>query len=154
MPQPPLLARRGERRALFSFRFYPSNLYGPFVYSTTEFSRAERPMRVRSPLLALLVILCSRWLWALPQSQDRSVSGVIVTGKGEVVKGVSIFAQTARDGATAVSNDDGQFSLDVPDEDVALRIGGTYIKTQELTLPVNAPSTNLRITIDFLIPPI
>src|SRR5262245_25262348 len=105
-------------------------------------------------VLALLVVIFSQSLPALAQLQDRRVSGVIVSGKGDAVEGISILARTAHGEGTAVSNDGGQFALNVTDEDVTLQIGGAYTKAQELTLPLNAPSTNLRITVDFLLPPL
>jgi hypothetical protein len=106
-------------------------------------------------VVATILLTSSVPVWASAlQFQTRRVAGVIVTSKDEVVKGVSIIATSAKGEKTTVSDDDGVFSLDVPNEDVTLRIEGQYIKPHELTLRSNTPSDRLRIQIAFLMAPI
>jgi hypothetical protein len=78
----------------------------------------------------------------------------VITQKNEAVRGVRIIATTIDGERRAVSNDDGEFSLEVSDDDVRLRIEGENIRPQERIVGRESVSTGLEIEVDFLIPPI
>jgi hypothetical protein len=86
----------------------------------------------------------------------RKISGVVITHRNEAVRGVTIIAAAHGGERRAVSNDDGEFSLDVEtaDNEIRLRIEGQNIVPQQRVLAPDAASTNLEIGVDFLIPPI
>ena len=104
----------------------------------------------------MILLLSVQPLTASPVQSltDRRISGVIVTHKDEALNGVTVVARGGSGERRAVTNENGEFIFDVPDEEITLRIEGQYIKPQEQTIPVGTRSTDLRIQIDFLIPPI
>jgi hypothetical protein len=48
----------------------------------------------------------------------------------------------------------GRFMLEIPTEDVSLRIKGQYIKPQQRAFPADTVVADLRIKVDYRIPPI
>ena len=103
-------------------------------------------------IVAGILIVSSSTLWAsTPQDAKHRVSGIIVTSKEEVVKDVSVTARTVTSQQTVVSNENGQFSLEVPNEELTLRVDGPYIKPQEQTVHPNMEARNLRIQIELFI---
>jgi hypothetical protein len=83
------------------------------------------------------------------------ISGTVVGPKNEVLNNVSVTIH-ARDGEHRAATDDrGQFHLAVPnDEEVQLHVEGQYIKPLDQTIKTAETSGNLRIEIEYLIPPI
>jgi len=88
------------------------------------------------------------------QSPTRRVSGVIVDHKDQVLTGLAVKAQTTDDELQTTTDAAGQFNLNVPMGDVSLRIEGLYIRPLQQSLPRGALSENLRIEVDYQIPPI
>src|SRR5262249_49071888 len=117
--------------------------------------RMRRIFLPSSWIAVLVSVLFSQILFASPfQSQHRRISGVIVTSKDEAVKGVTVIARSAGSAQSAVTDDDGEFSLDAPNEEITLQVRGPYIKPEEQTIRMDDSSESLRIAIEFLIPPI
>jgi hypothetical protein len=82
----------------------------------------------------------------------RRIAGVIVDRKDEVLAGIIVIARSASGERRTTTDDTGQFAIDVPDEEITLRVEGEYIKPQEQI--VSRASENLRIEADYEIPPL
>jgi hypothetical protein len=61
------------------------------------------------------------------QRTSRKISGTVVTANNEAVKDVSIIVRGTEPERRVVTNQFGQFALEIPDEDVTLRVEGPYI---------------------------
>src|SRR4030095_6428912 len=111
---------------------------------------------VRSCWFGLTIaILFLQVAFASPvQSSDRRISGTIVDGKDQVLTGLTVTASGPSGEWRTSTNEAGQFVLDVPNEDVGLRIQSLYIKPYQQALPVSSLADNLRIEVEYLIPPI
>src|SRR5262245_64742535 len=88
------------------------------------------------------------------QSQSRKVSGIIVDHKDQVLPGITVIVQTGSGERRTTTDEVGRFILDVPIEDVSLRIEGPYIRSQQQSLSSGTVVENLRIEVDYRIPPI
>lgn len=88
------------------------------------------------------------------QTKPRSVSGVIVTTKNETVKGAFVTARYRTGEQKTVSDEDGAFRLTVPDEQITLLIEGKNITGKEKIINANEAAENLRIEIEYVIPPL
>lgn len=116
----------------------------------------RRPLSGRHRLFGIILILCAQGLLAFPVQllPGRTISGVIVDRKDAALNGLTVIARSSVGERRTTTNETGQFSLDVPNEDVSLHIEGQYVKPQERIVPLNGPSEGLHIEIDYLIPPI
>ena len=110
--------------------------------------------RYRMVVLILLLSVRVVFVSAMQSPEGRRLSGVIVDHKDEVLTGVAVIARGPSGERRAITDETGQFNLDVPNEDITLRVEGPYIKPQEQTIPARTVSENLLIEIDYLIPPI
>ena len=88
------------------------------------------------------------------QSPSRRISGIIVDQKDQVLTAITVIAQTASGERRTTTDEAGRFTLDLPNEDVSLRIEGPYIKPQQQSFPAGNVAENVRIEVDYLIPPI
>jgi len=104
-------------------------------------------------LLPALILLTSSWLEG-QSVESRTLSGVIVTQKNEAVEGLSVTALFASGEQTTKSDRDGNFSLSVPNVSLKLKIEGKYVAAQEKVIGPADPVENLRIQIEFVIPPV
>ena len=106
--------------------------------------------------ISIVLFLTTQVLYAssMLTPADRQVSGVIVDPKGQVLNGVTVIARSTTVERRAVTNDAGQFTLEVPNEDVSLSVQGQYIKPYQRELPLTTPMEPLKIEIEYLIPPI
>src|SRR5215467_7975809 len=84
----------------------------------------------------------------------RTISGVVVGPKNEVLNDATIVVQGASGEQRTHTDEYGRFSLDAPNEEVTLHVQGQYIKPQERVIYPGGSSTNLQIEIEYLIPPI
>lgn len=104
-------------------------------------------------LLPALILLTSSWLEG-QSVHSRTLSGVIVTQKNEAVEAVSVTALFSSGEQTTTSDRDGNFRLTVPNEPLKLKIEGKYVAAQERAIGPADPAENLRIQIEFVIPPV
>jgi outer membrane receptor protein involved in Fe transport len=88
------------------------------------------------------------------QARDRRISGTLVDDKGQVLTGIAVIASGGSGKWRTTSDAVGQFTLEVPNEEVSLRVEGPFIKPQGYTLPVGSSSENLRFQVEYRIPPI
>lgn len=93
------------------------------------------------PYLFLLMLFCSLTLWA---QQGKTVKGVVLDGNGDPVIGASVVVK----GSTAVgtiTDLDGNFTLNVPNEKSTLVFSFIGMTTQELRVP---KSGFIRVTLE------
>jgi TonB dependent receptor/Carboxypeptidase regulatory-like domain/TonB-dependent Receptor Plug Domain len=111
---------------------------------------------IRAWWLALTIIVTSFQLAfaSPPQSPGRTISGTVVDDKGQVLTGVAVVASGVNGERRTTTNATGQFTLETPYQDVSLRIEGAYIKPLEQVLSADTVSENLRIQVEYRIPPI
>ncbi|HEX8456267.1 MAG TPA: TonB-dependent receptor [Pyrinomonadaceae bacterium] len=92
---------------------------------------------------------------AVRAAQDeRTLSGTIITARGERVAGVSILVRTPAGERRAESDEAGNFSLRVPRETLSLRFFGKKIALVSKTITAEEPSENLAIRVAYVVPPI
>lgn len=85
----------------------------------------------------------------------RTLSGVILSEKDELVPNVTVTARTASGAErTTKSNASGSFSLAVPKETVTVRFFGNNIALQSRIIGANESSDNLQIKIEFVVAPV
>src|SRR5690348_3483084 len=83
---------------------------------------------------------------AMPSPQGRRITGTVVDPKGQVLKDVTVIAARSNGGEQRVTtNEVGQFTVNVPDEDTALRVEGQYVQPQEPPLSVPRGTESVRI---------
>jgi hypothetical protein len=87
------------------------------------------------------------------QSQtSRTVSGVVMTEKNEVVPGVSVTAESASGKTSTVTDAAGNFVLRAPHEPLQLKVTGKYVVSQEKLLSASEISEGLVLLIRYTIP--
>jgi outer membrane receptor protein involved in Fe transport len=105
-------------------------------------------------LLGILVISFQIVFAGATQARDRRISGTLVDDKGQVLTGIAVIASGGSGKWRTTSDAVGQFTLEVPNEEVSVRVEGPFIKPQGYTLPVGSSSENLRFQVEYRIPPI
>jgi hypothetical protein len=98
----------------------------------------------------LLVFFCSMQTLSAQASQTRVVSGTVVNEKSEVVVGATVSAQSQHAQRTATTDNQGNFSLRMPVEDMTLTVSGLSIGNVQQTLPANAPSRELVLQVRYV----
>ncbi|MBS1788846.1 MAG: TonB-dependent receptor [Acidobacteria bacterium] len=82
----------------------------------------------------------------------KTLSGVIVTSKNEVVPEVTITVKNAAGQQTVITDAEGRFSLTIPREAVTLVVSGKNIATLEKKISASDSAENLRLEIEYAIP--
>jgi outer membrane receptor protein involved in Fe transport len=90
----------------------------------------------------------------LQEQAGRTLSGVILTQRKEVVPGVKLVVQSSSGEQQTISDAVGNFRLSVPVETLTLKFSGKNISPFTLTIGPDEASEDLRIEIDFVIPQI
>ena len=108
--------------------------------------------RIYRDVLVMWLLLFSSFAQA--QSSARVLSATIVTQKNEAVEGVSLTVVSSLGQKYATSDSQGNFSIEVPDLPLTLKIEGRFIATREVRLGRHDPTTDLVIRVEFQIPPI
>jgi hypothetical protein len=101
----------------------------------------------------LLAVGLDASVCAAQSSDVRQVSGVVVTRKNEAVRGAVVIASTSASEVRAETNEDGEFQLQVAPGPVTLRVEGKNIAPLQKTIAEGQPTSDLALTIDFVIPP-
>src|SRR5262245_31697210 len=110
-------------------------------------------MKERLPFIFIFIILsCAQTL--AQSAKTRTLTGTLVTSQNEAVAGASIVTRSSASEQTTKSDSEGNFTLTVPREAVTLLITGKNIVTVEKTIKPDAPSGNLRIEVEYVIPKI
>lgn len=103
-------------------------------------------------ILAILSLVCPR-IPAQGQSQ-RTLSGVITTGRNEVVAGATITVRTSAGELTATSDSEGNFKLAVPAEALVVKVTGKNLIALERKIDAREQTEQLRFEVRYSIPPI
>lgn len=92
-------------------------------------------------LVAAIVMLISVAVYA----QERTVSGVIKSGDGNALSGITVTVKGTRSGA--VSNSKGEYSVKVPEGGTTLVFRSVGYKTQEIAID-DKTSIDIRMSVD------
>ncbi|HKA20077.1 MAG TPA: TonB-dependent receptor [Blastocatellia bacterium] len=84
----------------------------------------------------------------------RILSGVVMTARNESVEGATITVRYSSGEQRVVSDADGAFRIVVPLEPLTLKVEGKNIAEQESPIGVNDKTENLRIEIQYNVPPV
>ncbi|HKX26580.1 MAG TPA: TonB-dependent receptor, partial [Blastocatellia bacterium] len=87
-------------------------------------------------------------------SGGRTLSGVIATRKNEAVVGATLSIRSASGEEKVVSDGQGAFQLSVPAGPLTIRVEGRNIVPLERTIGAGEKTENLRLEIDYVIPPV
>jgi outer membrane receptor protein involved in Fe transport len=110
-------------------------------------------MKRHLPFLPLLISLCYVQIFA-QSGRARTLSGALVTSRNEAVAGATVTARFSSGEQAAKSDAEGNFSLAIPREAVTLVVTGKNLVTVEKKIAPDAPSVNLRIEVEYVIPKI
>ena len=91
---------------------------------------------------------------ATPGAETRTVSGVVLTEKNEVVPGATVTVETLSGNRQVTTDGQGGFSLAVPAGTIVVRVSGKYIASNELALAANRATNNLQLYIHYAIAPL
>jgi outer membrane receptor protein involved in Fe transport len=84
----------------------------------------------------------------------RSISGVVITDKNELVAGATVVAEYGSGRREMVTDANGAFRLLVPSEAVTLNVVGKYLVFEAKRLNASEPSENLGLQVSYTIPPV
>jgi hypothetical protein len=101
-------------------------------------------------LLAILLQTCPK----IAAQEQRTLSGVITTGRNEAVAGATITVSSSAGELTATSDSEGAFKLTVPAEALIVKITGKNIVTLECRIDARELTGRLRFEISYVIPPV
>lgn len=123
--------------------------------STHKLGFDQRSRMSATCLLLGMILWLSHPLSAHAQTAaTRTLSGVLVTARNEAVAGATVVVRTASADYRTVSGPDGEFRLTVPDGPLTLTIEGKYIKPQQRRLEPGDPTENLKLEIEYIVPPV
>ena len=83
---------------------------------------------------------------------ERTLAGVVVNDRSEVVPGATVTVQWHTGRRSAVTGAQGEFSFSVPAVPVRLTVTGKFIATNETAVDADAPAQNLELKIRYQIP--
>lgn len=104
-------------------------------------------------LLFLIAVLSSIQVNA-QTSNLRTLSGVVVSDKNELVAGASVIVRAASGEQRAVSDADGSFHLTVPNEPLSVRVEGKNLEPFDKPIGANEGTENLQLKVKYTIPPV
>ena len=105
----------------------------------------------RPGLIVLLIVVSS--LVTLAQSR-RTFSGTVVTPQFELVPNVSVEIETSTSKLVTTSDAEGAFSIQVPDESIAVKFFGKNLPVVTRIFAVTDKTENLQIKISYTVAPI
>jgi hypothetical protein len=107
-----------------------------------------------NPLFALLLaILLQTYPQMAAQAQtQRTLSGVITTGRNEAVAGATITVRSSAGELTATSDGEGAFKLSVPAEALIVKITGKNLIALERKIDARELTGGLRFEVSYTIP--
>jgi hypothetical protein len=101
-------------------------------------------------LLAILLQICPQ----IAAQTQKTLSGVITTGRNEAVAGATITVRTSSGELTAMSDSEGNFTLNVPEEALIVKITGKNIIALERQIDARELREQIRFEVRYSIPPI
>lgn len=115
---------------------------------------AQMSRQFSATICFFLLLISVRPLLAQKTALRRTLSGVIVTAQQELVPGATVLISTASGELSTTSDGEGHFQLDVPDEQFTIKIFGKNLALVSRTIKTGEPTENLRIQVEYLVPPI
>src|SRR5213594_1984642 len=119
-----------------------------------KIAHSLRQVRYLSAVVLLMAVAQTGLASAEQSPQSRMIFGVIVGPKSEVLSGVTVVVRGGVNEPRTMTDERGQFSIISPAQEVTLHVEGQYIKPQDRIVSAGEASANLRIEIEYLIPPI
>ncbi|CAN5295124.1 TonB-dependent receptor [soil metagenome] len=103
-------------------------------------------------LLTTFIFNCA--VFAQNANNPRTFSGTIVTQQFELVPNVTIEVQTSDEKLQTISDAEGNFSLNVPNEPLSVKFSGKNIEPQTRIFAPSDKLENLQIKINYVVSPI
>lgn len=100
------------------------------------------------------LLLCLRVAALAQATPTRTLSGVVLTERNEVVPGVSVLIKSPNGEQRIQSDAEGRFSISVPTEPLTLKFFGKNIALVSRTVGLEESAENLQIRVAFIVPPI
>ena len=116
-----------------------------------KFFQAADRRPVFSLFSAVAVLIFAAGIFA---QNTRTFSGTIVTQQFELVPNVTVAAETSKGILTTVSDAEGNFSLNVPDESFSAKFYGGNIAPQTRIFAADEKIENVRIKISYVVSPL
>lgn len=108
-----------------------------------------------SPLRRLLAAFAALLtLGTAALAAGRTLTGVVVTRQGELVPNATVTVATPLGNRATVSGQDGAFSLEVPDGPLTVTVSGEHLARTERAIGADDPTSNVRITVVYTVPPV
>ena len=105
-------------------------------------------------LFILTILIFNFSVSAQIANETKKFSGSIVTQQFEFVPNVTVEAQTSEGKLQTISDAEGNFSLNVPNEPFSVKFSGSNIEPQTRIFAPGDKLENLQIKVDFVISPI
>jgi outer membrane receptor protein involved in Fe transport len=115
-----------------------------------------RPLRNDHSLILAVVLF---FFTGRPQSQTepvslRTISGVVMTDKNEVIPNVSVVAEYTSGKKETITDANGSFRMSAPSEPVKLKVMGKYVMSEEKSLGASGSFENVQLRAFYAIPPV
>lgn len=120
--------------------------------ASTSRAGLRRTSWAYSFVLTLLLVLLGQAQAQTERSLLRSISGVVMTDKNEVLPNVSVAAKYASGKKEAITDANGSFRLSVPDVPVTLRVLGKNVTSDAMSVAESGTSENVRLRANYAIP--
>lgn len=118
-------------------------------------SRINLKLSLAGSACTCLVTVMSLSSYGISQSEAiRTVSGIVMTERNEVVPGVSVSAESTSNTTQTLTDASGSFHLRVPQGPLKLKVAGKYVVAQEKLLSGPDVSEGLLLFIRYTIPPV
>jgi len=103
-------------------------------------------------MLCILLFLTAHSESQVEPSSERTVSGVVMTDKNEVIPNVGVVAQYRSGTKQTTTDGNGQFRLSVPNEPVTLKVLGKYVMAEEKKLSSFGSLSDVELRANLAIP--
>jgi TonB dependent receptor/TonB-dependent Receptor Plug Domain len=118
--------------------------------------KAPWPLRSSCSLsLGVLILILAGYCHAQRETVPlRSVSGVVLTDKKELVPNVAVVAEYASGKTETTTDAIGSFRLTIPSEEANLKVLGKYVVSEEKKLGPSGSVEGLQLPVSYAIPPV
>lgn len=107
---------------------------------------------MRFKFAAIIVFLAA--VAGVSAQSARKFSGVVMTQRFEVVPGASVEAKTSTGKVTVVTDAEGRFSFDLPNEPFSLSVSGKNISTETRMFAPDEDWSDVQLKIVYVVPPV
>lgn len=103
------------------------------------------------PTVVAVMVLAA--VCVFPQKPaSRNFSGSVVSQQFEFVPNITIEVETSEGKRTVITDSEGRFSIEVPNEPISVRISGKNIETQTRFFAATDPVEGIQLKISFVLP--